>query len=28
ATQLGISLSSVKRYMLKAAQRCYFAELP
>ncbi|MGU2529281.1 sigma-70 family RNA polymerase sigma factor, partial [Pseudomonas aeruginosa] len=21
-------LSSVKRYMLKAAQRCYFAELP
>ncbi|MGZ3012973.1 RNA polymerase subunit sigma, partial [Pseudomonas aeruginosa] len=24
----GISLSSVKRYMLKAAQRCYFAELP
>ncbi|MCW5506240.1 RNA polymerase subunit sigma, partial [Pseudomonas aeruginosa] len=22
------SLSSVKRYMLKAAQRCYFAELP
>ncbi|HBO9439418.1 TPA: sigma-70 family RNA polymerase sigma factor [Pseudomonas aeruginosa] len=28
ATQLDISLSSVKRYMLKAAQRCYFAELP
>ncbi|MBG4632146.1 sigma-70 family RNA polymerase sigma factor [Pseudomonas aeruginosa] len=28
ATQMGISLSSVKRYMLKAAQRCYFAELP
>ncbi|MBH9439111.1 sigma-70 family RNA polymerase sigma factor [Pseudomonas aeruginosa] len=28
ATQLAISLSSVKRYMLKAAQRCYFAELP
>ncbi|HBO1217758.1 TPA: sigma-70 family RNA polymerase sigma factor [Pseudomonas aeruginosa] len=28
AAQLGISLSSVKRYMLKAAQRCYFAELP
>ncbi|MOA69986.1 putative RNA polymerase sigma factor FecI [compost metagenome] len=26
AAQLGISLSSVKRYMLKAAQRCYFAE--
>ncbi|MEG6624304.1 sigma factor-like helix-turn-helix DNA-binding protein, partial [Pseudomonas aeruginosa] len=28
ATQLGNSLSSVKRYMLKAPQRCYFAELP
>ncbi|MFU6992486.1 sigma-70 family RNA polymerase sigma factor [Pseudomonas paraeruginosa] len=28
ATQLGISLSSVKRYMLKAAQRCYFFDLP
>ncbi|HHM9106082.1 sigma-70 family RNA polymerase sigma factor [Pseudomonas aeruginosa] len=28
AAQLGISLSSVKRYMLKAAQRCYFAERP
>ncbi|MCS8149512.1 sigma-70 family RNA polymerase sigma factor [Pseudomonas aeruginosa] len=28
ATQMGISLSSAKRYMLKAAQRCYFAELP
>ena len=28
APQLGLSLRSVKRYMLKAAQRCYFAELP
>ncbi|CAD5107791.1 sigma-70 family RNA polymerase sigma factor [Zestomonas carbonaria] len=27
AAQLGISLSSVKRYLAKAAQQCYFAEL-
>lgn len=26
AAQLGISLSTVKRHMVKAAQRCYFAE--
>ncbi|BCD84610.1 RNA polymerase sigma factor [Pseudomonas solani] len=26
AEQLGLSLSSVKRYMAKAAERCYFAE--
>ncbi|MCY1269859.1 putative RNA polymerase sigma factor FecI [compost metagenome] len=27
AAQLGISLSSVKRYLARAAQQCYFAEL-
>ncbi|MNZ95654.1 putative RNA polymerase sigma factor FecI [compost metagenome] len=27
AAQLDISLSSVKRYMVKAAQRCYFADI-